>query len=293
MKWLFLLFVAVFVITLRLWDRFSALSIRVTFFDVAQGDSALVRFPGGRTMVIDAGGGVGEWNLGMKDLLLELARMGIFTLDHAVLSHPDQDHGLGFLGLFDHFKVDNFWFNVAFMNEATPRPLMKSLFAKARGIGARARGVSHETHWQDNGVAVELMVPEFEGKATNDRSLMVHLSYAGCSFLFTGDIETEAERWLTRHLDSKITVLKVAHHGSKTSSTESFLEKVKPDLAVVSAGLHNTYGHPHRYALARLGRNAKMILRTDFHGFIEVEVTRSGRGKVRTAFGPPFSFKCR
>src|SRR5437660_1437808 len=95
----------------RFHDRFVDSTLRVTFFDVGQGDAILAELPRGKTLLVDAGGGFGDYDMGKAELLLELARRGILSLDAVLLTHPDQDHGYGFLGVLQNFAVGALWLN--------------------------------------------------------------------------------------------------------------------------------------------------------------------------------------
>ncbi len=285
MRWYLLLFALLSLLTSRLYDRFLVCSLRVTFLDVGQGDSTLVRFPGGTTMLIDAGGGFGQFNLGQRELFLELARMGILTLDYAVLSHPDLDHGYGFLGLFDNLSIKRFIYNRSFLSDAEPRKLLLDLLKLAQSKGTIVEAREQESYTSQGGVSLRWLPPQLKTAETNDRSLVLQMSYSGHSFLFTGDMEAEAEEWLSGVINEPVTVLKVAHHGSKTSSTDRLLGKIRPRFSVISAGAQNRYGHPNFLALGRLKYFSKEVLRTDFHGFVEIEVDRKGKLRCRTSIG--------
>lgn len=122
-----------------------------------------------------------------------------------------------------------------------------------------------------------------KGESDNDHSLLVRLAYGPCSVLFTGDIGAQTERGLTDW--GRSTVLKVSHHGSRFSSDSAFLKRVRPRLAVVSAGANNRYGHPHPDTLERLREVGTEILRTDFHGRVDISFDRAGRFACRSALG--------
>lgn len=287
LPFLFLLFLAL----LRAQDRLLNPSLRITFFDVSQGDSALIQFPRGRTLLIDAGGGFKDWNLGQRELFSELARKGILYLDDAILTHPDQDHAFGFVGLLDSLRIGRLWFNAAFNQSTPPIPLWESLRTKAIAKGTKLRSVSASESWEKDGVEFRLWVPSVNSGIRNDHSLVLELSFAGCRILFTGDIEVAAERAL-QPLLARVDVLKVAHHGSKTSTSRAFLNKIQPGVAVISSGVANRYGHPSPLVTHALLAQRVEVFRTDFHGFVELTV--SGRQiTCRNSQGFCGRYRCR
>lgn len=272
----------------RVYQRYLRNDLVITVFDVGQGDSILVEFPQGKTLLIDAGGGNSKWNWGQKELFGELTRKGILHLDAALMTHPDADHSYGFRGLLSELPVTEFWLNSSFLE--SPKPIVKDLVLSAELKGGKARpfGAVQEFVW--NGVGLRL-IPLQVDHTTNNRTLVLKLQFGKCDLLFVGDIEKEAERFLAKSM-GKIDILKVPHHGSHTSSSPLFLESIQPQLALISDGVANRYGHPHRDVLARYRRKGIDILRTDFHGFIELTLTRDGRVTCDSARGNCGGFVC-
>jgi len=271
-----LVFLLISSILWRLADRFSG-TLEVVVWDVGQGDAAFIRFPGGKTLLIDAGGGHRDWNVGSRVIVSELARRGALTIDYAVLSHPDQDHGYGFLGVDRELRVGEFWLN-GFEPWERPKPLLRKLVRAAAVEDTPIRLISHFDRVEINGVSVRRLPL---GKATtahstNDRTLALLIEWKGCSFAFTGDMEKKGEKEFFRRVTDRVTVLKVAHHGSKSSSWGSNLVKARPVWAVFSSGAGNSYGHPHPSVVERFRNLATRSLRTDFHGYVRFEVTPSG-----------------
>lgn len=267
----------------RFYSRYLDENLRITFFDVGQGDSALVRFPGGKTLLVDAGGGFKDWDWGSRELFPELARMGILRLDIAFLTHPDQDHAYGFTGIFKELSVGEFWFNSSFQKDASPKPVFTQLERLANERHIRLRGFDRMMELRE-GKAILRVLP-LMGEKTNDRSLVLFLEFGTCRVLFTGDIEAAAEEELAREKLPPVTLLKVAHHGSKTSSTESFLRSESPRWAVISVGARNSYGHPDPGVLARLRRHHAQVFRTDFHGYVEYVFSPRGEARCESALG--------
>lgn len=276
----------------RLGDRFLDPRLRITFFDVGQGDAALIRFPGGSAWLVDAGGGFADWDEGKRELVPELARLGILSLDTAVLSHPDQDHGYGFLGVLGVLRASELRVNESFLRDRKPKRLLRTLVALAAVRGASVRAVTSPSDERVGGVRVTSL-PLGGGSTTNDRALVLRLEFAGCAVLLPGDIEAAAEHeWVLRD-GAPVTLLKVAHHGSRTSSTPEFLAAARPRWAVVSVGLGNRYGHPSSGVLSRLTRARAQVLRTDFHGYVSFTIAPEGTVTCETAQGSCGTARCR
>jgi competence protein ComEC len=271
-------------VALRLQDRFFRQTLRITFFDVGQGDSALVEFPRGKTMLIDSGGAFSDRTSGRRVLFPELARLGILTLDVALLSHPDLDHGGGFQTLLEEVKAKQFWASGWFWKRRPVATLFKSLLTqmRQRGVTIRLWDGPAQASWEN--VSLQLWPPQNDSLKENDHSLTLRLGFGGCSFLFLGDLERIAERSLPASMVTPLTVLKVAHHGSLTSSTPQFLLRSHPSYAVISVG-QNRYGHPAPRVLNRLRNAGSQVFRTDFHGFVRFVVDLSGKISCETALG--------
>jgi competence protein ComEC len=266
----------------RCYDRFFSGTLRIVFFDVGQGDAALIRFPEGTTWLVDAGGGWKKWDVGQRELFLELARMGILTLDLAVLSHPDADHGMGFRGLLQNTRIREWAWNAAFL--IGEHPLMQELSLLAKSQSTSLRPLSRALEFKKAGVKARL-VPLRAGPSKNENPLAVWLQFAGCRVLLAGDAETRAEKALLETDPFPVDILKVNHHGSATSSTEVFLSSIRPVWSVVSVGAKNPYGHPHQSAMQRLRATGSRVLRTDRLGFIEFTVRSTGKLFCRSAQG--------
>lgn len=268
-------------LSLKIQQRYFCPNLKITFFDVGQGDSALIEFPGGKTMLIDAGGGFQNYNIGERVLFRELTKKGILTLDYALLTHPDQDHGYGFLGLFSEVSIRELWFNGVFNH--SPKKLMRNIlsFADHEKVIKQPFHL-FERRWVGD---VKIDLYPLRARSTNNSSLVQVIEFAHCKIAFTGDIEEPAEeQWLQNNLPA-LDILKIAHHGSKTSSSEKFLQQTKPKIGVISVGAENRYGHPNFNVINRFLKIDTQILRTDFHGFIEIMIEISGEYSCRSAKG--------
>jgi competence protein ComEC len=244
--------------------------LSVTFLDVGQGDSMLIAFPAGSLMMLDAGG---RPNLGTDysdddDLFVEdrigiaeaavmpyLWHRGIKKLDWIVASHGDADHVEGFAEVIRSFAI-----GIA-LGEARQ-------FDQA---GLPLRVARRGDRFEIDGARVEVLSPFAEANdlSDNNRSLVIKITYGSRSFLLAGDIEKDAEaRLVASGSDLGADVLKVAHHGSKTSSTFEFLKKVCPRHAVISAASPSPYGHPHAEVVERLRASGARIWQTSACGAI-------------------------
>ncbi|MEZ4321558.1 MAG: ComEC/Rec2 family competence protein [Myxococcota bacterium] len=217
----------------------SAGGLEVTFFDVGQGDAALVEFPDGRRWLVDGGR-----TPAVRDAL---RRRGVRHLDVVIASHADADHAAGLLPVVTDLRVDALWIG----RYAGHEELLEA---------AHARGVE-----------VRVLRPAVVDGSDNDASLVVTAHSPWGSVLFAGDVEAAGEAVL----HAPATVLKVPHHGSDTSSSEAFLDRVRPVLAVASVG-YNRYGHPSRAVVDRYVARDIPLLRTDLDGTITVRLDPNG-----------------
>lgn len=247
--------------------------LTLAVLDVGQGDGIFLRSPAGKTMLVDAGNESAD---ARRVILPYLRDEGVTALDYLVLTHPDQDHVGGMPALLREMAVGAFVDSVqpGVVNQAYERTLDAVARKKVKAIKAR-RGQT--TLDLGPGVQVEVLGPEEPlltvGRTSpeNNNSVVLRVTYGQVRLLLTGDIETEGEERIMSHReDLRAQVLKVAHHGSRFSSGEAFLQAVRPEVALISAGVGNPYGHPHRELLRRLQQDNIKTYRTDQHGTIVV-----------------------
>jgi competence protein ComEC len=259
----------------RSWRAYRpAQALEIEFAYVGQGDGAIVHLPDGGTMVVDAGGlyRASNWDPGRSVMAPLLRLRGISRIDTMVLTHPHPDHFGGLLYLAQHFSVGELWWS----GEGDDLPVMQKLFAavEARG-GVTKIAAMLPAKFEREGVHFEILHPRtaenyYPELSTNNNSVALRLQYGDRSIFLAGDLEHEAEEMLQTHL-RRTDVLKVGHHGSKTSSSEKFLNVLQPQWAVISCGEDNTFGFPHKIVVDRLNERHVNVLRTDKDGRISAK----------------------
>jgi competence protein ComEC len=262
---------------LAVWRRLPDGRLHVVFLDVGQGDAIFIQTPAGRQALID-GGPSGQ------AVLDQLGRYMPFwdrTLDLVVLTHPDSDHLMGLLPVLERYDVarvlyrDPDWGSAAFAHwQALIEMEGAELLSAERGLRLLL----------DAGVEMDVLHPgptlpvDSSAHGSNDYSVVTRLSYGGVSFLLPGDIEAGVEQSLLAE-DALLasTVLKAAHHGSCSSTTQAFLNAVDPEVVVISVGAENDFGHPCDEVLDRL--SGIPVYRTDELGTVEI-VSDGGTGWI-------------
>ena len=250
--------------------------VRATFLDIGQGDAALLDMPDGRLVLVDAGGAVGAGVDPGQHVVLPLLRARRrASIDLAILTHPHPDHFGGLSRVLAEVPTRELW-DTGQAESEEPDGAVARLLREARARGTRVVGPAalcgRPRRFGDATLAVHWPCPGFDaGLDPNDNSFVIELRFGARRLLFTGDVERRAERSLVRagrlrHVD----VLKVPHHGSRTSSTAPFLAALTPALAVVSAGRTNRFGHPHPDVLERLEGAAGGVYRIDREGSVQV-----------------------
>ena len=238
--------------------------VELAMLDVGQGDAILLR-DGSKAILID-GGGWRTGDLGGRVLLPALLAEGVRSLDAVVMTHPDRDHCGGLVDIAAYLPIREVWMGPGWEEDCGLSSLP----------GAPVRIVWAGDKEKVGRWNLRILHPEHdEIRGTNERSLVIRAEAHGRSFLLTGDIESWAEMRLLSCCEKEVQVdvLKVAHHGSKTSSTESFLDTAQPRLALVSAGVKNLYHHPSPVILDRLAERGIRVLRTDRDGMVLVRLS--------------------
>lgn len=247
--------------------------LRVVFLDVGQGSSTLVELPDGAAFLIDAGGSAaGRFDVGARVVSPALWALGRRRLSTLVLTHGDLDHVGGAAAIVDDFRPREIW-------EGVPAPsssLLRDLSARAAVRRVRWRGVMRGLAHVHGGVALRVVHPERPDwerpRVRNDDSIVIELRWRDVSVVLPGDIGADVERAIATDFEAaRLRVLVAAHHGSRQSTSEAFLEALGPSAVVISAGRDNRHGHPSPQVLARLERRSIRVLRTDRHGAIALD----------------------
>lgn len=245
--------------------------LEVTMLDVGQGDSILIKSPSGDHYLIDGGGYQFESDYEISDRVLYPAfrQLNVKEFEAVFLSHNHEDHKQGIEELIeDDFPINHLFMGVqtnnTFLGDQKTVPV--TLLKKGSTIASK------------DGLRIEVLYPDGEIKPKrdteqNNASLVLLLSYQDVHMLFCGDMEKEAEQAILQEMialteKKDIQVLKVGHHGSKTSSTQAFVEAVAPELAMISVGNNNFYGHPNEEVIERFESRMIKVLRTDLNGAI-------------------------
>jgi beta-lactamase superfamily II metal-dependent hydrolase len=275
------------------------LTVRVLDVGPINGDSILITSPAGKTMLIDAG----DTTKG-KAVVDALKRNNVQQLDYFIATHPHPDHIGGSAEVFKAVKVLNVIDNGQGPSELSEKPVQstsKKAVAKkppsltkfyddykaaVSGSGAHYEAARPGTKYDLGGGALITVLAPSEplftkdqmrtgGNEPNANSIVLRLDYGSFSMLLAGDAEEQTEhRLMTKELDLRSRVLKIGHHGSKYASSGDFLQRVKPEVAIVSCGAWNRYGHPAQAVLDRLKAANVKLYRTDLHG----EITITSRG---------------
>lgn len=253
----------------------------LVMIDVGQGDSILLR-DGDRAMLVDGGGWDGG-DLGGRVLLPALLGEGVRHLDALVMTHPDRDHCNGLVDISAYLPVDEVWMAPGWDPATCAGRLMSLPGTRTRFLAKSDRATLGR--WRFRVLHPEADDPSQE---TNERSLVLLAEAHGRRVLLTGDVESWAEHRMAECCarDLRVDVLKVAHHGSRTSSTETFLTAASPRLALISVGLRNLYHHPSPEVVERLQAHGARILRTDRGGEILIRFQQNGRMRIEMPGAP-------
>lgn len=274
-------FLSIIIIIIVLFNAFSYFyllipkDLKIYFIDVGQGDSCLIITPNNKKILID--GGEGDTDV----LLSYLLDRRIKAIDYIMISHFDSDHCNGLIEVIQKLKIKN----ILISNQAYFCDEYKNI---AKIINSKKIKVTFVKQGDklniDKNIKLDIFYPpeKLEYEDLNNNSIVAKLSYNKFTILFTGDIEKSEENILNKYnqKDLESTIIKIAHHGSKTSSSKEFIKAVKPKIALIGVGKNNKFGHPNVEVLERL-RNVKCkIYRTDEMGEIEIKV--NGEGKIWT-----------
>jgi competence protein ComEC len=266
--------------------------LHVEFLDVGQGDSTLITFPNGETMLVDGGGRTSYQDddeepfepdlpsIGETVVSEFLWEKGYSEIDHIVGTHADADHIQGLTDVARNFAIGHAWFGRPQEDDRDQLRLEDVLNRRRVPIGRLTRGDRFEI----GGALMEIFNPPAADaglRKENDRSVVIRLTYGDRSFLLTGDIEQIAESEVTA-LNLPTDVVKVPHHGSRTSSTAAFVASSRPQFAIIPVGLRSPFGHPHREVVERWQLSGATVLTTGSRG--KISFSTDGSDLVFSSF---------
>ncbi|MFD1018823.1 DNA internalization-related competence protein ComEC/Rec2 [Thalassobacillus hwangdonensis] len=247
----------------------------VTMLDVGQGDSFIIELPYRRGVIMIDAAGADKFSGNQAKVVEQtivpfLKSKGISRLDALILSHEDHDHIGSVPYLFDHLQIRQIIVSKYFQS---PPELVKAM----EGSQTRLVREGFNRTIMLGGQPFKVVGPSTDHNESNDNSLIIQTEVGGLGWLFTGDISKAVEEaTIEAFPDMKVDVLKVSHHGSKTSTSGDFIEKANPSISLISAGRANRYGHPHAEVLDVLERYDSKQFRTDHHGAVQYHFGKEG-----------------
>lgn len=241
-------------------------NLKVHYFDVRQGDCILVQV-NNKNLLIDAGPKDAE-----SQLIKNINNLNIKKIDYVIATHPHEDHIGGMGQIIKNFNIGKFYAPKVTSNTKTFEYMINQLNNKNLKINIIKPGIGDDIDLGKD-VKVEVFAPNNSSyENLNNYSPIIKISYKSTSFLFTGDAEKLSEKEvLNKEYDIQSDVLKIGHHGSSSSTSKEFLNKVNPKIAVISLGKDNDYGHPHKETISSLKNKGIKYFRTDEEGTVILE----------------------
>lgn len=272
-----IIFIKIFIIT-NLNDFY------IDFIDVGQGDATLIVTNSNKKILIDGGGSEfnSNFDVGKNTLLPHLLKRKINKLDYVIISHFDSDHVGGILTILDELKVKKVIIGKQFESSENYEELIRIVEKKKIKFYSLEAGQNINV---DKDTYIDILWPDksniIKENILNNNSLVFKLNYKNRSMLFTGDIEEIAEKAiLSQYIDNlkvlKTDIIKIAHHGSKTSSITQFINNTKPKIALIGVGKNNKFGHPNFKTIENFQKIGSKIFRTDENGEIQIKITNEG-----------------
>ncbi len=265
---------------------------KVHFIDVGQGDAILCQFSDGVDVLIDAGSNSPDLETIRTELISYLFSVGVTdTIEYVIVTHPDTDHYNMLTAVMDSFTIETVYYNDVNKNSTYSKFIdrIAEEVDDANNIGFDADGQTYENVISGVGYSFDIIAPgydrfqdaeaDYDAYESNGMSPFVLLEVAGKKVLFTGDATYETEEWLLTSLGTTaydVDVLKVGHHGSDSSTTQAFLDKITPEYAVISSDDGTKHGHPTPLIMNRLFDEGIVTYRTNRHGNIVLHVDVDG-----------------
>ena len=275
-KYIFILFIIVSVILFQIKLNSHSM-FQINFVDVGQGDCTYIKTFSGKNIIIDGGeGNTEKYDYGENIVLPYLLDREVKKIDYLIISHADSDHIGGLFAIIENIKIDKILIGIqpqiseqyVELLEISKDKNIKLVELKAGDRLNLEKEIYLEVLWPKENDFIEL-------NTLNNNSLVFKISYKKFSILFTGDIEEIAEKEILKLYENNksflnATILKVAHHGSKTSTCLEFLKSVNPKIVLIGVGKNNNFGHPSKSVINRLKDNNVQIYRTDYNGEINI-----------------------
>ena len=236
-------------------------NIKIHFIDVGQGDSIFIELPNNETMLIDAG------ESSKEEVVSEyINTLGYNKINYVIGTHPHSDHIGGLAHIINSFNIEKIYMPKALSTSKTYENLLNTIYKNNKNIITAKAGIKIID--EDN-LKINILAPNNNNYSNlNNYSVVIKINYKSKSFLFMGDAEILSENEILTDVSADI--IKIGHHGSDTSSSESFLSKVNPKYAIIMVGENNKYNHPNQTILDRLERNNIITYRTDLNGNIVI-----------------------
>ena len=264
-------YICVLIIIIFIHHNLLVLNNEIHFIDVGQGDSAVLRLKYNKTVMIDTGGNI-SYDISKNTLIPYLKSLGIKKINYLIISHGDFDQMGGSINLVNNFKVEKVVFNCGPYNDLEKK-LIKVLAKKHIKYYSCIKELNI-----DKNKLYFLQTKEYDNE--NDNSNVIYTDLDGYKFMFMGDAGVTTEREIIDKYNlPDVDVLKVGHHGSKTSSGKEFIEEINPKYSIISVGKNNRYGHPNKEVLDNL-KDSK-IYRTDQDGSIMFKI-KNNKLKIET-----------
>lgn len=264
-------------VTVNLPVELDDIGLEIFFIDVGQGDSIVIRLPDGKDMIIDAGSGTSASAAKIDAYLDYLSLINIDYFDYMLVTHPDADHINMLDDVLNAYSVQNIYLNGITADTAAFTALKTYIDAEG-AVVIEFDSDGDVYNISGDGYQIGIYAPGYQRfEDANSMSPIVTVEYAGRKIVLTGDAHDETEQWFMENaVNFDCDVLKVGHHGSKSSSSADFLSFIKPEYAVISVGKNNTYGHPMPEIMNRLFDLGTVTYRTDRHGNVVLYVDADG-----------------